>query len=92
LSDPVHYEQVRRSARLDAEQWSWAAATCQLEGFYRAVLSREQELPRRIAEQSTAGTSTDEICDALQISKATLRRQMRLMEDGHARNCPNYAA
>lgn len=86
LSDPVHYEQIRLAARLDAEQWSWAAATRQLERFYLGVLSREQELPMRLAEYTEPGISTDEICDALQISKATLRRQNRLMEQGHVRN------
>lgn len=81
LSDPVHYEQMRRAARLDAEQWSWAAATRQLEGFYRTILNRERELPGRIAAGSTPGASQEEICAALQISKATLRRHERLQAE-----------
>ena len=85
LSDPVHYGSMRHAARLDAEQWSWAAATRQLEGFYRGVLGREQELPRRIAERNALGASTDDICDALQISKATFRRQSRLATESNAR-------
>ena len=86
LSDPVHYHEMRRAARLDAEQWSWSAATRQLEGFYRGVLSREQELPRRIAEREESGASADDICDALQISKATFRRQSRLAAETNARH------
>ena len=86
LSDPVHYHQMRRAARLDAEQWSWSAATRQLEGFYRGVLSRERGLPSRIAERNAAGASTDDICDALQISKATFRRQSRLAAASNARH------
>jgi glycosyltransferase involved in cell wall biosynthesis len=86
LSDSSHSERMRSVARLDAEQWSWVAATRQLERFYCGVLSREQELPTRIAEYSAPGTSQDEICDALQISKATFRRQSRLMAQQNASN------
>ena len=77
LDDRAHRERMSRQARLDAEQWSWAAATRQLEDFYRHVLRREQELPRQIAAQRAPGTSDDDICDTLQISRATLRRNMR---------------
>lgn len=85
LSDRVHYDETRRAARLDAEQWSWAAATRQLEGCYFGVLSREQELPRRIAERSVSAKSDDDLCDDLQISKATLRRHERLLAENEAR-------
>ena len=77
LCDSTHREAVRRQARLDAEKWGWAGATQQLEHFYRDVLRREQELPRQIAEQNGPGTSADDLCDNLQISRATLRRFMR---------------
>lgn len=78
VGDPVHREAMRREARLDAEKWSWAAATRQLEGLYREVLNREQELSNRIAEYSDSQASEEQICGALDISKATFRRQMRL--------------
>jgi glycosyltransferase involved in cell wall biosynthesis len=90
LSDPIHYAEVRRTARLDAERWSWAAATRQLEAFYLKILNREAELAQRIAEWSAPGVSAEEICEALEISKATLRRQTRLMDA--ARTFPNHAA
>jgi len=77
ISDDAHRERIRREARLDAEKWSWAAATRQLEGYYRDLLSREQELPQRIAHYSRQNVSEDQICGELDISKATLRRQMR---------------
>jgi glycosyltransferase involved in cell wall biosynthesis len=92
LSDPVHYEAMRRAARLDAEQWSWAAATRQLERFYRTILSRECALPGKIAKWTAPGVSADEICDALQISKATLRRQTRLLAEGQERSISSNAA
>lgn len=78
MSDDRHRETMRREARLDAEKWSWAAATRQLEGLYRDVLAREQELPQKISEYSRNRASADQICGALDISKATLRRQKRL--------------
>jgi glycosyltransferase involved in cell wall biosynthesis len=74
LSDTEHREAVRQRARIDTEQWSWAASMKQLERFYRGVLQREQELPRRIAEHSGNGNSEADICAALAISQATLRR------------------
>ena len=77
ITDNAHREQIRREARLDAEKWSWAAATRQLEGYYRDLLSREQELPQRIAHYSQQNVSDEQICGALDISKATLRRQVR---------------
>lgn len=76
LDDSAHREVMRRQARLDAEQWSWAAATRQLVGFYRAVIEREQQLPRQITERRAPGASDEEICEALQISRATLRRHL----------------
>lgn len=78
ITDDAHRETMRREARHDAERWSWAAATRQLEGMYHDLLDREQELPRRIAEYRRTQASEEQICGALDISKATLRRQMRL--------------
>ncbi len=77
LWDSTHRESVRRRARLDAEQWSWAAATQQLERFYREVIRRDQELPQEIAAQSAPGTPVEQVCDTLQISRATHRRLTR---------------
>jgi glycosyltransferase involved in cell wall biosynthesis len=34
-------EELRRNARYEAEQWGWAAATVQLQGYYRSVLKAE---------------------------------------------------
>jgi glycosyltransferase involved in cell wall biosynthesis len=78
LSDPVHHEQMRRSARADAEQWTWEAATRQLQSFYHILFTRELELPRCIAEHGRSLSSQDELCATLQISRATLRRHERL--------------
>ena len=77
ITDDEDRERMRREARLDAEKWNWAAATRQLEGYYREVLNREQELPQRIALYNRQNASEEQICGALDISKATLRRQMR---------------
>jgi DNA-binding NarL/FixJ family response regulator len=77
LSDPQWCGRVSQEARVDAEQWSWAAATRQLEGFYRNLIMREQELPREIVERSALGASVEDICEALHISRATLRRHAR---------------
>ena len=49
-----------------------------LEGLYRDVFVREHALQQRIAEYSRNQASEKQICGALDISKATLRRQMRL--------------
>jgi glycosyltransferase involved in cell wall biosynthesis len=78
ITDEAHRETMRREARLDAEKWSWAAATRQLEGLYRDVFVREHALQQRIAEYSGNQASEKQICGALDISKATLRRMMRL--------------
>ncbi|MCL5671823.1 MAG: glycosyltransferase, partial [Acidobacteria bacterium] len=86
LSDPTHRERMRQRARLDAEQWNWAAATRQLEGFYRAVMNRERELPGQIREQSAPGASVEDICDTLQISRATFRRHTRPRAQTSRRN------
>ena len=32
-------EELRRNARSEAEQWGWAAATKQLQSYYRSVLN-----------------------------------------------------
>ena len=77
ITDDAHREQMRREARNDAEKWSWAAATRQLEGLYCDVFAREQALQQRVAEFSSNHMSEQQICGALDISKATLRRQMR---------------
>jgi glycosyltransferase involved in cell wall biosynthesis len=79
LFDPVHHAHLRRAARFDAEQWTWARATRQLEDFYRNILKREQELAGRIAGYRAPRVSQEEMCAALQISKATLRRHERLL-------------
>jgi glycosyltransferase involved in cell wall biosynthesis len=77
LNDAAHRERVRRQARLEVEQWGWAAATRQLLSFYRAVLERESELPRQITERCAPGASAEDVCEVLQISRATLRRHVR---------------
>lgn len=74
LNDSTHRERVRREARLDTERWSWAAATRQLEDFYREIVKREGELPRQIAERSAPRTSVEDICNTLEISRAAFRR------------------
>jgi glycosyltransferase involved in cell wall biosynthesis len=79
LDDTNHRGEVRRRARLDTEQWNWAASMKQLERFYRALLNREPDLSRRIVEHSAHGNSPASICAALQISRATLRRHRRLL-------------
>lgn len=78
LQDPVHRERMRQQARLDAERWGWSEATRQLEQLYRHVVRREQELPEQIARHGDSGTSDEDICNTLQISRATLRRHARL--------------
>jgi glycosyltransferase involved in cell wall biosynthesis len=77
LDDSTHRNSVRQQARLDAKQWSWSASTRQLVGFYRTVIEREQELPRQIREHCAPAASPENICEALQISRATLRRHIR---------------
>lgn len=74
LFDEAHHAQLRRHARQDAEQWGWAAATRQLEGYYQQVIGREERLGRQIAEQRGAGAPVEVICDRLAISKQTYRR------------------
>ncbi len=77
LDDSASREQMVHHARLEAERWSWRAATRQLESFYRAAISRDEKLPQQIAAQRTRGVSVDDTCKALQISRATLRRHAR---------------
>jgi glycosyltransferase involved in cell wall biosynthesis len=74
LGDSGYRNAMRRRARLEVERWGWGAATRQLEGFYRTVLAREQELPQRITAHAASGATDQGICEALQISRATLRR------------------
>jgi glycosyltransferase involved in cell wall biosynthesis len=40
LADPYRREQLRRQARLEAERWSWSAATKQLQDYYRQVIDQ----------------------------------------------------
>jgi glycosyltransferase involved in cell wall biosynthesis len=86
LTDSAYREKLSRQARLDAEQWSWLEATRELERAYRRVIRRERELPRQIAEQCPPGASEKEICNTLQISRATLRRHTRLLAQADAGN------
>ncbi len=79
LDDSAFREQVVHHARLEAERWSWRAATRQLESFYHAILSREKKLPQQIAEQKARGVSVNDTCKALRISRATLRRHRRTL-------------
>lgn len=37
-------EELRRNARLEAEQWGWVAATQQLQKYYQSVLAAEYEV------------------------------------------------
>ncbi len=74
LGDPSHCETMRQRARREAQGWSWAAATLQLERFYLSLTQREAELRQQIAARAASGTSAEDICCTLQISRATLRR------------------
>lgn len=74
LFDDQHHEKISRQARADAELWGWNAATDELIEKYNTLLGREQRLPAQIAQCRTPGVSEDEICEELQISKATFRR------------------
>lgn len=76
LTGSAHREALRRQAREDMEQWGWAAATRQLEGFYRDVIRRESELRQKIKRSHASGTPPDRICDTLEISRATFNRLM----------------
>ena len=78
LFDPAHRRVISRQARQDAERWGWEAATRELEKQYRSVMKMEQTLPRQIAEYGALHSSTQSICEELQISKATLRRHTKL--------------
>lgn len=63
LRDQEVRERIRCRARLEAEKWSWAAATNQLRGFYAQVLSargkastsKEDGHMRRLAKLATMG-------------------------------------
>jgi len=74
LFDEGNREKIRGQARLEAEQWGWAAATRQLEGYYRGVLDREVRLPGQVAWYRAAGTRAPGICEKLGISMETYRR------------------
>ena len=45
LANQIQRETLRKAARAEAERWSWAAATQQLETYYEQVLSMD-ELPK----------------------------------------------
>lgn len=79
LYDPALRQKLRSQARLEAERWSWRAATRQLESYYHTVLSREEKLPQQITEHKARGVSVNDTCKALQISRATLRRHTRTL-------------
>lgn len=83
FENQAHAEALRLQARADAERWGWAAATRQLEGYYREVLDREIRLSREIALRKTSGASHEVICSELRISRATLRRHAG-MNGGYA--------
>lgn len=74
LASAEHHQAVRDEARLDAEKWSWSAATRQLEDYYRRVLLREERLAIEIPQAMASGASEEGICREFQISKATYRR------------------
>jgi glycosyltransferase involved in cell wall biosynthesis len=40
LADPYQREKLRRQARLEAERWSWSAATQQLQDYYQKVIAQ----------------------------------------------------
>lgn len=40
LNNQQERESLRQNARLEAERWGWAAATRQLQGFYRSILAQ----------------------------------------------------
>lgn len=83
LSDADYHATVRRHARADAELWGWAAATRQLEDYYRGVIARERELARQVAACSSPRASAASLCDRLQISRATLRRLLQTAGPGN---------
>jgi glycosyltransferase involved in cell wall biosynthesis len=39
LADPYQREKLCRQARLEAERWSWSAATQQLQDYYQKVIA-----------------------------------------------------
>ncbi len=77
LEDSAHRERVRKNGLEEAERWSWAEATRDLVMAYRKMIARERDLPREIARRSDSGASEEAICDALNVSRATLRRHAR---------------
>ncbi len=40
LADPDRRQQLRQQARLEAERWSWSAATRQLQSYYQQVIAQ----------------------------------------------------
>jgi len=85
LADPNHHAEVRRRARLDAEKWDWAAATRQLEDYYRRVLLREERLAIEVPQAIASGATPEAVCAQLQISGATFRRHAALAGPGGKR-------
>jgi glycosyltransferase involved in cell wall biosynthesis len=63
LQDGERRERIRRRGRLEAENWSWAAATNQLRGFYAQLLAasdkvspgKEYSHMRRLAKLAAMG-------------------------------------
>jgi glycosyltransferase involved in cell wall biosynthesis len=84
VDDSDYRARIGAQGRTDTEQWSWAAATHQLEGFYRDLMRREQELPKQIGARRAHGASTNDICEALEISRATFRRHSPQLAPGEA--------
>lgn len=74
LADSEHLAWMRLRAREDAEKWGWSAATHQLEDYYRRILLREERLAIEIQEAAAMGETKDAICERLEISHATYRR------------------
>ncbi len=82
LGEATHRDKIRQQARREAEQWSWAAATRQLVGYYDELLRREKKLSPIIRASRARGDSAERICETLQISRATLRRHLQLPARG----------
>lgn len=40
LEQQQERETIRKNARLEAERWGWAAATSQLQGYYKAIITQ----------------------------------------------------
>jgi len=76
LGDSTYRDALGRQARAETELWSWENATRQLETFYRELMQRERELPRRISDHHKVGATIENTCESLQISRVTYRRHV----------------